>query len=271
MTPSADGSSEFERLVDEFLTRARAGEAPEAEEYAARYPNLAAEIRQVFPTLRMLEEFGSVTDARRVGVELTAPRQLGEYLVLREVGRGGMGVVYEAVQQSLGRHVALKVLSPGLHRGAAEFERFRREAQAAARLHHTNIVPVFAVGQEDGTHFYAMQFIRGQSLAAVLDELRGAGSRSPATTALLTEQAAPLPSDSAIALPSQSGRAEYFRNVARLGAAVADALHHAHQAGVIVLSCGTFGNVLRFLPPLSISDELLREALDVLELILRDL
>lgn len=222
MTPPTDPSPEFERLVDEFLTRVRDGAAPEPEEYAACYPHLAAEIRQVFPTLRLLEEFGSVADARKAGVDLTAPRELGEYLVLREVGRGGMGVVYEAVQQSLGRHVALKVLSPGLHRGEAQFERFRREAQAAARLHHTNIVPVFAVGQENGTHYYAMQFIRGQSLAAVLHELRGTSSPSPTTTALIAASPA-----------TPSSRAEFFRNVAHLGAAVADALHHAHQAGVV--------------------------------------
>ena len=99
-----------------------------------------------------------------------APRQLGDYLILREIGRGGMGVVYEAVQQSLGRHVALKVLPSGELGGAAHLERFRREARAAARLHHTNIVPVFGVGEQGGVHYYAMQYIRGQGLDAVVED-----------------------------------------------------------------------------------------------------
>src|SRR5207237_6935293 len=101
-----------------------------------------------------------------------APRQLGDYLIVREIGRGGMGVVYEAMQQSLARHVALKVLPAGELGGAAHLERFRREARAAARLHHTNIVPVFGVGEQDGVHYYAMQYIRGQGLDAVVAELR---------------------------------------------------------------------------------------------------
>src|SRR5262249_7852600 len=100
------------------------------------------------------------------------PDQLGEYRILREVGRGGMGVVYEAVQESLGRHVALKVLPFHAALSATYLERFRREAQSAARLHHTNIVPVFGVGEHDGLHYYAMQFIQGLGLDVILRELR---------------------------------------------------------------------------------------------------
>jgi serine/threonine protein kinase/tetratricopeptide (TPR) repeat protein len=100
------------------------------------------------------------------------PRQLGDYTILREVDRGGMGVVYEAVQQSLGRHVALKVLPWAAVGAASHLERFQLEARSAARLHHTNIVPVFGVGEAEGVHYYAMQFIHGQGLDAVIDELR---------------------------------------------------------------------------------------------------
>ena len=98
--------------------------------------------------------------------------QLGDYRVLREVGRGGMGVVYEAEQVSLGRHVALKVLPPQSLRDAKQRRRFEREARAAAKLHHTNIVPVFGVGEQGDTPYYVMQFIQGQGLDAVLDELK---------------------------------------------------------------------------------------------------
>jgi serine/threonine protein kinase len=100
------------------------------------------------------------------------PRQLGEYRILREIGHGGMGVVYEAVQESLGRHVALKVLPLHGLLNPTVLERFKREARAAAKLHHTNIVPVFGVGENNGIHYYAMQFIQGQGLDKVLDEVR---------------------------------------------------------------------------------------------------
>src|SRR5262249_5052796 len=89
-----------------------------------------------------------------------------------EVGRGGMGVVYEAVQQSLGRHVALKVLPAHSLLDPKKLARFKREAQAAASLHHTNIVPIFGVGEQDGLHHYVMQFIEGQGLDRVLAEWR---------------------------------------------------------------------------------------------------
>ena len=102
----------------------------------------------------------------------TRLERLGDYRILREVGRGGMGVVYEAEQESLGRRVALKVLPDAALADAQQVLRFQREARAAARLHHTNIVPVFGVGQDDGHHYYVMQFIPGMGLDAVLDELR---------------------------------------------------------------------------------------------------
>src|SRR5947209_9054859 len=101
-----------------------------------------------------------------------AGRRIGEFEVVRELGRGGMGVVYEAVQTSLNRRVALKVLGPGLGLTPRAVDRFRREAAAAAKLHHTNIVPVYATGEGDGAHFYAMELIDGPSLDAVIRELR---------------------------------------------------------------------------------------------------
>ena len=89
-----------------------------------------------------------------------------------EESRGGMGVVYEAIQESLGRHVALKVLPHGALADPAALKRFRREARSVARLHHSNIVPVFGIGEHAGHHYYAMQLIRGQTLEAVLGGVR---------------------------------------------------------------------------------------------------
>ena len=99
-------------------------------------------------------------------------QRVGDYRILREIGRGGMGVVYEAEQESLGRRVALKVLPPQMAGDSKWIERFQREAQAAARMHHTNIVPVFDVGQDNEYVFFAMQLIEGQGLDQLIDVLR---------------------------------------------------------------------------------------------------
>lgn len=125
-------------------------------------------------------------------------RTMGDYHILREIGRGGMGIVYEAVQESLGRHVALKVLPTLSLADSAQLIRFRREARAAAQLHHTNIVPVFGVGEHDGTHYYAMQFIQGQPLDEVLRQLQQLRDRQPRVeadtpTVTLTAESAPPP------------------------------------------------------------------------------
>jgi serine/threonine protein kinase/WD40 repeat protein len=99
------------------------------------------------------------------------PEQLGDYRIVREIGRGGMGIVYEAVQQSLGRRVALKVLSRDRPLGPIQLIRFEREARAAALMHHSNIVPIFGVGEDKGFHYYAMQYIQGQSVDAVVRDV----------------------------------------------------------------------------------------------------
>ena len=175
---SSDQNDPLVPLAEEFADRYRRGERPAPAEYADKHPELAERINRLFPALVVMEEFGSVAGpptgplARTVADRKKAPQQLGEYRILREVARGGMGVVYEAVQESLGRHVALKVLPGHSLLSPTHLERFRREARAAAKLHHTNIVPVFGVGEHEGIHFYAMQFIHGQSLDSVLYELR---------------------------------------------------------------------------------------------------
>jgi serine/threonine protein kinase/WD40 repeat protein len=177
-SPPSLESDPLDPLAEAFLERLRRGEQPALTEYTTQHPDLAERIRKLFPALMVLEELGSV-DAQAGGSEVARaalkgqiPPRLGEYRILREVGRGGMGIVYEAVQESLGRHVALKVLPFHSLLGPTRVERFRREAKAAARLHHTNIVPVFGVGEQDGIHYYAMQFISGQGVDDVLKEVR---------------------------------------------------------------------------------------------------
>ena len=99
-------------------------------------------------------------------------KRLGDFEIIRELGRGGMGVVYEARQVSLNRKVALKVISSALGLSSKAEVRFQREAEAAGKLHHTNIVPIYATGEDDGTHYYAMELIDGPSLQQVIGNLR---------------------------------------------------------------------------------------------------
>jgi WD40 repeat protein/tRNA A-37 threonylcarbamoyl transferase component Bud32/tetratricopeptide (TPR) repeat protein len=164
----------FEVVAESFLARYRAGERPSIDDFAARHPELAEPIRKLLPALVRVERDLAVEDgagARGMPAIPGAERRLGDYRILREIGRGGMGVVYEAEQVSLGRRVALKVLPGHVAHNRLALARFRREAKAAARLHHTNIVPVFEVGSDGETAYYAMQFIEGQGLDQVIDEL----------------------------------------------------------------------------------------------------
>ncbi len=189
MSMSSDSRDygQFDELAEEFAARYRRGERPSLEEYVDRLPGMADEIREMFAALIEVERVeGDARDdvLRPPPPALARQREIGDFRIVREVGRGGMGVVYEAEQLSLGRRVALKVLPGHLVGDNKALERFRREAKAAARLHHTNIVPVFEVGRQDDVAFYAMQFIQGQGLDQVIGELerlRGATRNRPAT------------------------------------------------------------------------------------------
>jgi WD40 repeat protein/serine/threonine protein kinase len=179
MSDSSSERNPVEKLAEEFLERYRRGERPALGEYVDRYPELAEQIRDLFPALVLMEDVrpdaGDVTgdlEHRPAGAGGQRLERLGDYRILREVGHGGMGIVYEAEQESLGRHVALKVLLTHSLLDPKQLQRFHREARAAARLHHTHIVPVYGVGENDGFHYYIMQFIQGQGLDQVLKELK---------------------------------------------------------------------------------------------------
>jgi WD40 repeat protein/serine/threonine protein kinase len=188
---ASDKSEQFvllNHLADEFAERYRRGERPSLQEYIDRHPGLAADIREFFPALVEMEQVKQV----RALVPNTAPtgplptlERLGDYRIIREIGHGGMGVVYEAEQISLGRRVALKVMTARTLRNADYKRRFEREAKAAAKLHHTNIVPVFGTGEHAGTPYYVMQFIQGTGLDVIIAELAqlGSGAKSLASPA----------------------------------------------------------------------------------------
>ena len=163
--------------------RWRRAESVDPDRLAAEHPAIADELRSCLGVLRLAGRVEGESGAeargrgdRRIGRRTST---LGDFRILREVGRGGMGVVYEAEQVSLHRRVALKVLPFAAALDPQQLRRFQTEAQAAAQLHHTNIVPVFSVGCERGVHYYAMQFIEGQTLAAVIRDLRRLAGLEP--------------------------------------------------------------------------------------------
>lgn len=145
--------------------------------------------------------------------------EIGDFEIVREIGRGGMGTVFQARQKSLNRIVALKVLSSGLGLTQSAVLRFQREAQAAAKLHHDNIVPIHAQGESNGVYYYAMELIRGENLNDVISRARGEVIESSTSH------------------PAQSGKLPttpaQFEKIARLIAAVADAIDYAHRQGII--------------------------------------
>jgi serine/threonine-protein kinase len=168
----------LEQLLDDLIERLQAGEEVDLEAVIQQHPEHAEPIRRMVPALEALVDYGETSaprDGRRPGAAMeagTAAKALGDFRLLREVGRGGMGIVYEAEQVSLGRRVALKLLPMAAAMDPRQIQRFRIEAQAAACLHHPHIVPVHGVGVERGVHYYAMQLIDGRSLAAMIAELR---------------------------------------------------------------------------------------------------
>jgi len=161
-------------LADEYSARWRCGEQPSIDEFVRRAPEHEAAIRSLFPTISLIERMSQRSYAERKSQRrcLTPQKIIGDFRIVREIGRGGMGIVYEAIQQSLERRVALKVLGHGIAGSPNQLQRFRREAESAARLHHTNIVPVYGIGEEEGVHFYAMQYIDGVPLADAIETVR---------------------------------------------------------------------------------------------------
>ncbi len=161
------------KAADEYLKAAEAGSPPEIDEFAERYPQIAAILRDVLPALAIINPSLSGNKEKPLGTDDLIDRTLGDFRLIREIGRGGMGVVYEAEQISLGRTVALKVLPFAGVLDEKQLQRFKNEARAAATLEHPHIVPVYSVGCERGVHFFAMRFIDGQSLAEILQAIPG--------------------------------------------------------------------------------------------------
>jgi eukaryotic-like serine/threonine-protein kinase len=182
--PLGESDSQIVAALEGYLVALRAGQPSSREEFLAQHAEIAEALGECLPVLEFIETVaggsaGSGESAAAVPAEpIAVPARLGDYRILREVGRGGMGVVYEAEQVSLGRRVALKILPFAAAIDPKQRQRFQIEAQAAAQLHHPHIVPIFGVGCDQGIHYYAMQFVDGRSLAAIIHELIG-NQRAP--------------------------------------------------------------------------------------------
>ena len=220
MTDSGDrsgtGEQEFDAVVYEYYAAVERGERPLEQDFVRKYPHFAEELRAFFADVHILQELGRqlrdddlhatrATGGARGGGkprELVMPgthlRYIGEYQILGEIARGGMGIIYKARHEKLGRTVALKMILVGEFATTADVERFHREARAAAGLQHPNLVSVHEVGEYSGHHFYTMDYVAGPSLAEILRE----GSCVPC-------------------------------RAARLLKTVAEVIHYAHEQGVI--------------------------------------
>jgi serine/threonine protein kinase len=245
--------SDLDRIAEEFSQAIRRGDEPSVDTYVEKHHDPSGQLRELLSSVAMIEGLKQDShladpDQNPAGIQFD---QLDDYQIVREIGRGGMGIVFEAIHQSLGRRVALKVLSGNLLGETKHLARFRREARAAARLRHTNIVPVFGVGSTEDHHYYVMDLIEGMSLKESLTELTGkrrrelptideslVGSNADISNSSIPSLTKPtnhsvesdLPQDT---IPRSTDSPDYFRWVAGLGATICDALHYAHAQGVL--------------------------------------
>jgi serine/threonine protein kinase len=260
-TLRTDIDSLVAEVADRFTEEVKQGRRPRVEVYAERHPEIATIIRQVFPALAVLGDISAASNIQHLASNIEQPTSniehpaaptpglLGDFHILREIGRGGMGIVYEAEQISLGRRVALKVLPFAAMLDRQQLARFKNEARAAATLDHPNIVAVYSIGVERSVHFYAMQLIEGQSLAQLVEQLRrqhdvgcsmlDVRSRQTSTIQHLTSSIQhptssidTKPVARLTTLPDFDSR-EYFRAIAQLGIQAAEALDHAHKNGIL--------------------------------------
>jgi serine/threonine protein kinase len=224
----ADETDAVVLALREYQAAVDAGTPLDRAVFLANHPTIASELAECLDGLEFLRSAAPGLSTPNESTQLSPLQSdgtLGDFRIVREIGRGGMGVVYEAVQISLGRRVALKVLPVAATLDPRQLRRFENEARAAAGLHHTHIVPVFAVGCDRGVPYYAMQLIEGQPLSVIISQLRQAPRPGPASvdTASVASGITRQPADS----PA------FFRLVATLGAQAAEALEYAHQMGIV--------------------------------------
>lgn len=230
----------FQALQD-YQAAVDAGQRQDHAEFAARYPEVAGPLAGCLRGFDLVRAGASPEPSHNPPApagSLATESRLGDFRIVREVGRGGMGVVYEAEQLSLGRRVALKVLTAPAPDDRAR-QRFRNEAHAVASLNHPHVVPVHAIGAEGDALFLAMRFVDGRSLAALVRQVQESSGLSKAPTRQPTETATDAPAPVALDTAGQPlpfappPAAEYYRAVARFTADAAGAIQHAHECGIV--------------------------------------
>lgn len=241
--------------VDHYLAAMQAGEAFDLSGFVKQYPDLSSELRECLEGLKLVDQVSMSTDVGETPIACA----LGDFRILHEVGRGGMGVVYKAEQLSLGRMVALKVLPFAAVLDKKAVTRFKNEARAAATLDHNHIVPILAVGEERGVYYYAMSLIEGMTVANLIYQLqrqvvehKGESSqlsienlltkhkldqsvdhRLTTLDTVQSEQDTEVKVQAEIETDGSRFDSGYFRAVAKLGIHAAEALDHAHQHGIV--------------------------------------
>ena len=240
----------LDKIAEQFSREMRQGNRPSVDAYVARYPDASGQLHQLLTSIAMIEGLKQASDdsGSTVAQHHLSIDQLDGYRIVREIGRGGMGIVFEAIDQSLNRQVAIKVLPNTLLSEARHLDRFRREAKAAARLRHPNIVSVFGVGQADQHHYYVMDCIEGVNLRQWLEKVTGLSA-----DLVPTRDAAIGDSENIVSLhssketsavgqpptsihenhPTETDTAAYFRWVAGIGVMLSDALQYAHSQGTL--------------------------------------
>ncbi len=235
--------SQIVAAVKLYMRMLDKGTAPSLNEFLIQYREIATELRPTLEGLALVHVAAATKPVAMIApdCEFTA-KPIGDFQIVGELGRGGMGIVYEAIQLSLGRRVALKVLPFASGLDEVRLQRFRNEAHAAAALHHTNIVPVYAVGSDRGVHFYAMQLIDGTTLAELIAFMRTRNGDQRGTEVNATSGSTPRLSGknpdtlvrySTVLNSSSSERQRYYRTTVRMAHQAALAIEHAHQYGVI--------------------------------------
>ncbi|MCC7333927.1 MAG: serine/threonine protein kinase [Pirellulaceae bacterium] len=232
---SEEQQTRLAAVLDEYLCEMERGEACEITQLQNEHPDLADVLELYLDKLNLLVKLPRPLNQQYGPTKTEGTRQrLGDFTLLNEIGRGGMGVVYEAHQASLNRRVAIKLLPLASMLDAHQIARFQNEAHAAGLLQHANIVPVYSVGFEQGIHFFAMQFIDGMSIDAWIRSRRHAlPSANPPRRGQGSRQAKSNSNYHTAEPDSNFAGTQSWRDIVAWGATIADALHAAHEAGVV--------------------------------------
>jgi serine/threonine protein kinase len=231
-------------VLEDYLSQVEQGHSPNVREIIEANPEIADRLQGCLDSLRLVHATTSLFDFGTGDQADKTDRSLGDYRIIREIARGGMGVVYEAEQISLNRRVALKVLPFASMLDERQLQRFKNEAMAAAQLDHPNIVHVHGTGCERGVHYYAMQLIEGDTLAGIIErtkKLNQPARSDSLNLALDSGHSAPDSSDpqpsldtgplAALSTERSPNSPEYYRTIAQLGIQIAEALEYAHSLG----------------------------------------